>query len=81
MGTRLCMCSAALFCYILDLLPNVLSKSLSISVVFVLLALSLKPGKMGLNKGFYMAWLLIRNFTCARALLQLLGSAQTFEVF
>ena len=30
-------------CIVLDLLPNVLSKALSISVVFVLLALSLKP--------------------------------------
>ena len=44
MGTQLCMCSAGKV--LLDLLPNVLSKALSISVVFVLPGLSLKPGKI-----------------------------------
>ena len=44
MGTQPCMCSVGKV--LLDLLPNVLSKALSISVVFVLPALSLKPGKI-----------------------------------
>ena len=70
------MCSAGKVpVLLLDLLPNVLSKTLSISVMFVLLALSLKPGKLRLNKGLS-TW---PSFTL-EALLQLLGSAQTFEV-
>ena len=56
MGTWPCVCSAGnVPVLLLDLLPNMLSKALSIYVVFVLLALSLKPGKMRLNKGFYTA--------------------------
>ena len=55
------MCSAGKVpVLLLDLLPNMLSKALSIYVVFVLLALSLQPGKMlytpGDTRGKILAW-------------------------
>ena len=63
-------------CLLLDLLPNVLRKASSMSVVFVLLALSLKPGKIGSTKALHG----LASLATPEALLQLLGSAQTFEV-
>ena len=77
-GTRPCVCSAGKVpVLLLDLLPNVFSKASSIAVVLVLLALGLKPGKMRLNKGLYTAYIAL---DAPKALLQLLNSAQTFEV-